>query len=81
VDNINESTLFCEGAPLKNCTKSNLNGDPFPDFACKIDTCPKFGPNLAKLEKNPDGTVAVTCTGQLDSTTAILGTDPSVKIN
>ena len=83
IDVTNKSNpLSCEGQTLV-CSKtaSDSNGDGFLDLSCQAVTCPNFGPNLGTLPLNPDGTVAVTCTGQLKSGTQILGTDPSVKIN
>lgn len=66
--------VTCEGEDLVCDTPpSDLNGDGFPDLSCKIATCPNFGPNLAKLPKNPDGTVTASCRGQLNSGQAILG--------
>jgi hypothetical protein len=78
VANVDLSSLKCEGAPLTGCTQV-LNVDGFSDLiGCKVDTCPLFGPALA----DPNATtVTATCTGQLKSGTAILGTDDSVKIN
>ena len=86
VGNIDQSKqasqkLQCEGAPLVCGAATDLNGDGFLDLPCQVATCPIFGPALGTLPLNPDGTVAVTCTGQLKSGTQILGTDPSVKIN
>ena len=82
VNNIAVNTLVCEGQNKVVCgAATDLNGDGFLDRACQIPTCPAFGPALGDLTPNPDGTVAVTCTGELNSGTQILGTDPSVNIN
>lgn len=77
----NANPLACEGQTLVCGKASDLNGDGFLDLPCQAVTCPIFGPALGDLPLNPDGTVTVTCTGQLKFGTAILGTDPSVKIN
>jgi hypothetical protein len=81
VDEINQGSLLCGGAPLQGCVKTDVNLDGFTDLACKVNTCPTFAPALGKLPRNPDGTVTATCTGQLNSTTAILGTDKSVQLS
>ena len=60
-------------APLSDCRTKDVNHDGFPDLACKVDTCPVFQEALGALPRNPDGTVTATCTGQLQSGTAILG--------
>ena len=69
------SSLRCEGVPLHDCMTKHVNYDRFPDLACKIDTCPTFGPALGQLPKNPDGTVTAICTGLLKSGQAIQGLD------
>jgi hypothetical protein len=67
------SSLRCEGVPLHDCVTKDVNYDRFPDLACKIDTCPTFGPELGQLPKNPHGTVTAICTGLLKSGQGIQG--------
>jgi hypothetical protein len=74
VDNVDQTSLLCEGASLSCDPAADLNGDGIPDLPCRVNTCPKFGINLGQLPRNADRTVTATCTGQLDSGTAILGT-------
>jgi hypothetical protein len=66
--------LQCEGVPLVCDPPTDLNGDDVLDLPCRVNTCPDFGPNLGRLPRNDDRTVTATCTGQLNSGTAILGT-------
>jgi len=73
VANVKLESLSCEGAQLTDCTTKDLNGDGLSDLACNVATCPAFGPNLGKLPRNADGRVTATCTGQLNSGTAIQG--------
>lgn len=76
VADMNVSSVRCEGAPLFQCMTKDTNHDGIPDLACKVNTCPTFGPALGKLEKNPDGrTVTAICTGLLKSGQAIQGLD------
>ena len=76
VDNVDQTSLRCEKAPLACDPAADLNGDGILDLPCRVNTCPDFGPNLGLLPRNDDRTVTATCTGQLNP----VGTAPGTQI-
>jgi hypothetical protein len=74
VTQINQSSLRLETTvAVGSCSApTDVNADGFPDLTCKVPSCPALGPLLFAHE-NPDKTVDIQVTGQLNSGTKIAG--------